>query len=183
MIHWQNIQYSLKLCINLSQRTNHIAMSKILQLVSGKTSTSFESINKTILGSDVLLIGRASGATAELTRRLKESVARLRVLHRLPASAGLDALPKASWMIIDIDALDGIESAIDDLLWLRRSRPDLVVVLLSAKFSRDSFDQTRLAIADACVRFPTTISTLRAAFIEAQHNNKSWSARQLDLAV
>lgn len=133
-------------------------------------------------GNEIFVIGKASGAKGELLDRVRASGIPLRLLTRVPVGSSVCALPMKSRILVDVEALGGIDKIIDDLLSLRHFRPDLVVVLLSTAFAADSFDETRLAVADACVKFPTAIKTLSQAFTEAQRNNDAWKARQFAMA-
>lgn len=157
-------------------------MKSFLSFRSHATDGVSDKIGALHFGGKFFIIGQPSSAKAEFTDRLRRSGVPLRLLPRIPVDSSVGELPVQSRILIDVEALGGIDTIIDNLLSLRHLRPDLVVVLLSKDFARDSFDETRLAVADACVKFPTTIKTLSQAFTEARRNNDAWNARQFALA-
>lgn len=91
--------------------------------------------------------------------------------------------PEGSYALIDVDALGGIVEACDDILRLRKRRPDIMVILLSHDFMRHDFGKERLPLADACLRLPCSFANLELAMVEAELNNQAWQLRVEELAA
>lgn len=91
--------------------------------------------------------------------------------------------PEGSYALIDVDALGGIVEACDDILRLRKHRPDIMIILLSHDFLRHEFGKERLPLADACLRLPCSFANLELAMVEAELNNQAWQLRVEDLGA
>jgi hypothetical protein len=87
--------------------------------------------------------------------------ARLRNVENLVALA--DAELGFSVVIVDIDAFDDIETAVDSLVEFRRKAPSSVVVLVSSKVGGDDFGSERLPICDVTLRAPLSAERLKQA--------------------
>ncbi len=61
--------------------------------------------------------------------------------------------------------------------------PDVQIILLSAEFSEDEFDTSRLAICDVSLRLPISFARVEHALIEAELNNAVWRARTAGFAA
>lgn len=85
--------------------------------------------------------------------------------------------PHRSYLLVDLDAMGGIARIAPDLMALRRDRPDLIVLLLSAEFERHDYGQERLALCDVSLRQPCTFAALELALLEGEINNWAWHER------
>jgi hypothetical protein len=94
-------------------------------------------------------------------------------------SHDLSGLENSNVVLMDIDSLGGIVRLIDQLLILRAQNRNLIIILLSAEFSRDDFDTDRLAICDALLRLPFSFARLEQAFVEADKNNMVWQDQRV----
>jgi hypothetical protein len=75
-------------------------------------------------------------------------------------------------VIIDLDAYDCKEDAVDALFDFRRRAPEIVVVAVSSRVSGDDFGLERRAICDATLCLPLTERRLRRGLVEGHANNQ-----------
>lgn len=133
----------------------------------------------------VAVFGSREGAMAGVATWLREEG--LEIAWAKPAPdllAALVADRRISLALIDLDALGGISAALEGLLMLRRSRPDLPVILVSHGFLTDDFDLERLPLCDASLRAPVRRAALEFALGEAADvNNPIWVSRQAEARV
>lgn len=86
---------------------------------------------------------------------------------------------RISHLLIDIDKLGGIQSAIDDLRRIRDQLPELVVLLVSRDFASDDLSCDRLAACDVSLRAPVSLASLEFGLTEASLvNNRVWRKRR-----
>lgn len=133
-------------------------------------------------GGRVALFGRPEGTMAEVATWLRRdgvAIAWARPAPDLLASLAADR--RIGLALIDLDAMGGILAALESLLVLRRSRPDLPVILVSRGFLTDDFDLERLPLCDASLRAPVRRAVLEFALSEAAEvNNPIWVSRQAE---
>jgi len=88
--------------------------------------------------------------------------------------------PRVSLLIIDIDSLGSINTAIDHIMALRDTQPCIPLILLSAEVHASDFSTERLRICDVTLRAPVSHSSLELAIVEAARNNLVWCGRDED---
>lgn len=76
-------------------------------------------------------------------------------------------------LLVDLDAFEDIEEAVEMLLELRKSSPFFTVVMLSSTFDRNDFSDERKAIADCSLRLPTNATTLGISLGAARTNSRA----------
>lgn len=83
-------------------------------------------------------------------------------------------------LCLDIDHIDqevGMPAAIDELLHLRKVRPNVPVILLSQSFLADEVSHHRSAIADASLRLPVEAKAISAIVTTALVNNSLFQSK------
>ena len=80
-------------------------------------------------------------------------------------------------VVIDIDSCGGIAKVITELLVFRVTYVGTPVVLVSAESETDDYDTVRLALCDATLRGPVSMSRLDVGLDEIRINNRIWQAR------
>lgn len=113
--------------------------------------------------SDLVGWWREQGGAVVRTRELAQAEA------LLPASGG--------WLVVDVDAMGGIEALIEPLMAWRCRRPGTVVILVSARFLRDEAEPHRTPVCDLTLSRPVRLSRLAALLPEAAANAADWAAR------
>lgn len=73
-------------------------------------------------------------------------------------------------IIINIDAYEGVEDAVEALTEFRIESPGTVVIAVSKKVADDDFGTERNAICDATLRLPLTERRLRRSMIDGRIN-------------
>lgn len=73
-------------------------------------------------------------------------------------------------LIVNLDAYDTMEDAVDALLAFRKRSPDSVVIAVSSQVAGDDLGQERSAICDATLRMPVTERRLRQGLTRGQAN-------------
>jgi hypothetical protein len=76
-------------------------------------------------------------------------------------------------LVIGIDALGGLQDAVEALLAFRADWPEVGIVIASHHFKRDDFSPERRAIADASLRLPATQSRLGLAIAAAARHKQT----------
>lgn len=139
-------------------------------------------------GISILLVGRPSGILTDMASWLRGNGANViwlpPGLNQIKALAGKTA-PTASVAIVDLDVLGDIKDVLEHLLILRRSRPELAVILVSRGFHADDVSIERLPISDCSLKVPVSFASLDFALYEAvEVNNPVWqqSAREARFA-
>lgn len=85
---------------------------------------------------------------------------------------------KITHLIVDLDQMGGIQTAVDDLRRIREQWPEIVVVLISSDFAADDYSCDRLAVCDVSLRRPAGMASLEFGLMEASEvNNAVWQAR------
>lgn len=84
---------------------------------------------------------------------------------------------KSHLLIVDISRED-LDASVEELVGIRRKRPDICVVLASTAFSRFDFSEERLVIADSSLRIPFSYESFEKAVCAANINNRRWRALQ-----
>ncbi|WP_319825991.1 hypothetical protein [Thalassovita sp.] len=84
-------------------------------------------------------------------------------------------------LIVEIDDFGGITMVIDALRFLRDSRPDLPVLLVSHKVAAHDFSVGRLPICDVTLKAPASPTAMKEALSEAVSNNLAWQQRSAQL--
>lgn len=120
-----------------------------------------------------------ASASARDSWDLKASVERLGsvamlVSHRDLSMAWLrDYAPRISMMVIDGDSMGDAEDMVDRLMTLRRTVPDLPIVLLTGGVAGDDLSAGRRAICDATLRKPVSPSGLERGIGAALDNHRA----------
>lgn len=73
-------------------------------------------------------------------------------------------------VIVNLDAFESMEDAVEALLAFRKRAPDSVVIAVSSQVAGDDLGQERSAICDATLRFPVTERRLRQGLTRGQAN-------------
>jgi len=84
------------------------------------------------------------------------------------------------YLVVNVDAFEDCDSAVNSLLVFRRHRPDTIVILVSAAVAIDDLGSERRMICDATLRAPLTLSRLKRGVSAAYENN---AAMRLDTAI
>jgi len=103
--------------------------------------------------------------------------------HVKDYSALAHALKKNSalnYILIDVDAHDGVNAQFPFLRHVRDSFPDKHTILLSEDFETDEFGTHRLTLGDISLRVPVLHASLELALLQAPVNNLQWRARQAE---
>jgi hypothetical protein len=73
-------------------------------------------------------------------------------------------------VIVNLDAYESTEDAVDALLDFRKAAPDSVVIAVSSMVVGDDFGQERSAICDVTLRMPVTERRLRQGLTRGEAN-------------
>jgi hypothetical protein len=88
--------------------------------------------------------------------------------------AVLRASDRGPWdcMVINHDAFEDPQTAVDDYLALRKRFPDRIVILISSEVGGDDLGLDRAAICDATLQFPVSLERLRLGLRAAAENRR-----------
>lgn len=86
---------------------------------------------------------------------------------------------RPSHLFIGIDDLGDLPTCVDDLLALRKTAPDVAVILFSQAFKTDDFDLGRLVLGDVSLRAPVNFRSLAMAMQVSEAHNRIWQGRSL----
>jgi hypothetical protein len=132
-----------------------------------------------LAATSVFIMGKVPAETAEVFTRLAEVCALTQIVETITELEILcDALPTDHTPLLLLNA--SISSDLcTNLLDLRRSRPEIVILLTSSEFLRNDFSIERGAICDASLRAPYTVVALALGITAAFNNHSEMRQRSL----
>lgn len=87
----------------------------------------------------------------------------------------LENIPTASMgfthVLVNIDAFDEVEIAVEALIRFRSTDPDLVILAFSAMVSGDDFGTERRDICDATIKLPVSTARVKSGVAAAEFNH------------
>ncbi|MDR9395544.1 hypothetical protein [Roseovarius sp. SYSU LYC5161] len=92
----------------------------------------------------------------------------------------LETIPDLNYILIDLDAHEGVNAQFPFLRHIRDSFPGKHMILLSEDFQTDEFGTHRLTLGDISLRVPVLHASLELALLQAPVNNLQWRARQAE---
>jgi hypothetical protein len=84
-------------------------------------------------------------------------------------------------LVICIDDFDGLGRIFHKLRSFRDERPNVPLLVSSAKFRSDDLSQERLAVCDVSIRLPLGSDDIESTFAATWTNNKAWEKRVHEL--
>lgn len=72
--------------------------------------------------------------------------------------------------LVNLDAFDTLDAAVDALIGFRKACPDISVIALSQRVAADDTGSERAAICDATLRLPVSLRRLRDGIMAALEN-------------
>lgn len=133
-----------------------------------------------LANSRVLMLGFSAKTLADMRQILRRtgvvataSASNVRQLYDIP-DTGLGF----THVIVNLDAFEDIDTAVDMLMDFRKRAHDVVVVACSEAVGGDDFGSERARICDATLKLPVTVSRLATGLTAASHNHtenrRSW---------
>ncbi|PWE36484.1 hypothetical protein DD563_11280 [Pelagicola sp. LXJ1103] len=81
-----------------------------------------------------------------------------------------------SHIVINIDAFDSVDRAVDTLMTFRTSFPTVRVLMVSSVVLNDDLGGHRKQVGDVTLRAPVSSERLKIALQAADANNRDWTA-------
>jgi hypothetical protein len=121
--------------------------------------------------SSVVLIGFDSQDAAEISDLLPQRY-RIATNPACPLKSGM-AIPSGAVVLVNAEHFDDLGDAVDALMTLRKTRPDLVVILASRSLNGDDLSLERSVACHASLRLPTRCGNVERVMRAATENAAS----------
>lgn len=142
-----------------AERLEHVATRKLLAEAFEQTRfllLGFEGEDLYVLQQKMRSIGICGGAPAFSVCQIDRA-----------SEMGLNF----THVLVNLDAFDSIEAAVEALITFREKTPDLIVVAFSEMTSGDDFGSERAAICDATLKLPVSTPRLADGLVTAFLNH------------
>lgn len=132
-----------------------------------------------LAATNIFIMGKVPAETAEVFTHLAEVCTLIEIVETITElEIRCDAIPADHTPLLLLNA--SISSDLcTNLLALRRSRPEIVILLTSSEFLRNDFSTERGAICDASLQAPYTVVALALGVTAAFNNHSEMRQRSL----